>query len=287
MAQHIHTDFRYIGIIFVLLTLFIFSPFFSASYTPVPALSSEIPSEKIAKLYEVEENTVIFGIPMATPSVEPSQKRVALTFDADMTREMKNDLENGHVPSWYNRDLIEVLKKHNAKATLFVTGLWVETYPQETKELAANSLFEIGNHSYDHHAYTSGCYHLPWITDDKNEEDITKSQEVLTSILRKKPTLFRFPGLCHEQVDVDAVSQKGLITVDGDVTADDGFTHDTQRIVDEVLNNVRSGSIVVAHMNGGIIAPQTDEAMDIIIPELLRRGYTLVTVSEVLEGKSN
>lgn len=284
MARHSYTGHRYIGAAFLSIAVLSIFPFFSAGYASVPVLSSEIPSEKIAELYEVEDSTVVLGIPMMVPSTPPSQKKVALTFDADMTREMKRDLESSRVSSWYNKELINVLQKHEVKATLFVTGLWAETYPRETKELAKNTLFEIGNHSYDHHAYTSNCYHLPWISDDKDEEDIAKSQEVLTSILGRKPVLFRFPGLCHEDVDVATVSQHGLVTIDGDVTADDGFTHNTQKIIDEVLNNVKNGSIVVAHMNGGIIAPQTDEAIDIIIPALKARGYTFVTVSELLQS---
>ena len=77
-----------------------------------------------------------------------SQKIVALTFDADMTPGMLRELKAGKVASWYNGKVIEALRQQQAPATLFLTGLWIETYPDATKQLAADPLFELGNHSY-------------------------------------------------------------------------------------------------------------------------------------------
>ena len=267
---------------FIVAIVILFISIFGLFFYPRESYSSDsvlfdLPSVEFSRLYQIEDTTAQYAVVATT-------KKVALTFDADMTFEMKRDLEIGHVASWYNKELIEVLKKHNAKATLFLAGLWAESYAVETKLFARDSLFEIGNHTYDHHAYTQDCYHLPWITDDYKEDDIHLSQEVLTKIVGKTPRLFRFPGLCHDDSDLELLTKHGLITVDGELTADDGFTHDTQKIIDEVLNNVHNGSIVVAHMNGGVIAPKTDEAMDVIIPELRKRGYQFVFASELLHN---
>jgi Polysaccharide deacetylase len=85
-----------------------------------------------------------------------NQKIVALTFDADMTPGMLRELKNGKVASWYNEKVIAALRQQQAPATLFLTGLWIETYPDATKQLAADPLFELGNHSYSH-----GAFHPP------------------------------------------------------------------------------------------------------------------------------
>ncbi len=209
--------------------------------------------------------------------------KVALTFDADMTPSMKRRLKNGEVPSWYNGDLIDVLEKHTTPATLFLTGMWAEVYPDTTKKLSENPLFEIGNHSYDHAAFTGSCYGLDSIPNSENKTNIAKSQESISSITDTKPTLFRFPGLCHDKEDVKAVNSAKMVVVDGDVPAADGFNKNTKGIVTKVLNEVQGGSIVVAHMHGGPNAPKTDEAMDQIIPKLREKGYTLVTVSELMK----
>ena len=76
--------------------------------------------------------------------------KIALTFDADMTPGMKNLLDSGEVASYYNKGVIDVLTQTQTKATLFLAGMWIETYPEVTKELARSSLFELTSHSYSH-----------------------------------------------------------------------------------------------------------------------------------------
>src|SRR6516164_8353735 len=79
-----------------------------------------------------------------------NQKVVALTFDADMTFKMFNELKSGKVASWYNQRVIATLREEHVPATLFLAGLWIERYPAVTQELSNDPLFEIGNHSYSH-----------------------------------------------------------------------------------------------------------------------------------------
>ena len=78
-----------------------------------------------------------------------TQKVVALTFDADMTLKMRDELKSGKVASWYNANVIAVLQRENIPATLFLTGLWIEAYPEITKQLSQNPLFELGVESFD------------------------------------------------------------------------------------------------------------------------------------------
>lgn len=207
---------------------------------------------------------------------------IALTFDADMTPGMQHQLHTGVVASWYNHDVIRVLEKHNAKATLFVTGLWAETYPHEARALAHHPLFEIANHSQNHYAFTESCYGLPSLPDDQAAADIHASQQTIFQTTGKTPELFRFPGLCLDAYDAAMVASSGLRIVQGDVTADDGFNHDTYAIVEKVTTHVQNGSIIVMHMHGGNNAPKTAEALELLIPEL-QKTYSLVTVSELLD----
>ena len=59
----------------------------------------------------------------------------------------------------------------------------------------------------------------------------------------------------------------------------DWETKNVDSIVSEVLNNVKDGSIVLMHD----LYETTVEASEIIIPELVSRGYRMVTVSELAE----
>lgn len=78
-----------------------------------------------------------------------------------MTLKMRDELKSGRVASWYNANVIAVLQRENISATLFLTGLWIEAYPEITKQLSQNPLFELGNHSYSHDGFRSPCYGLP------------------------------------------------------------------------------------------------------------------------------
>ena len=76
-------------------------------------------------------------------------RKIYLTFDADITPEMRHRLQAGEVPAWYSPGLVAYLEKQQAPVTLFVTGLFAEAYPELVKELGSNSHFSIQNHTYD------------------------------------------------------------------------------------------------------------------------------------------
>src|SRR6266403_4414197 len=95
------------------------------------------------------------------------KREIALTFDADMTEGMESQLQSGEVTSYYNKKVIDILNQTQTKATLFLTGMWIEMYPDEARELAQNPLFELGNHSYSHPGFDGDCYGLRRISDDE------------------------------------------------------------------------------------------------------------------------
>ena len=68
--------------------------------------------------------------------VQTSESKVALSFDA----------------AWGNEDtqtILDILKEHNVKATFFMTGGWVESYPEDVKRILADG-HDLGNHSENH-----------------------------------------------------------------------------------------------------------------------------------------
>ncbi|HWY80102.1 MAG TPA: polysaccharide deacetylase family protein [Candidatus Sulfotelmatobacter sp.] len=208
-------------------------------------------------------------------------KEVALTFDADMTPWMKEQLNSGNVQSYYNQQLIDYLDQTQTKATLFLTGMWIETYHDEAKKLASDPLFELGNHSYSHPSFSGYCYGLDQITPDEKLQEIDKTQQLLFNLTQKQNTLFRFPGGCYSRSDIELLHKKSIEAIQWDVVGNDGFNNDTQSIVNNVLSNVHNGSIIVMHMNGYPNDPKTSDALPEIITNLKKEGYSFVTVSEL------
>jgi len=211
------------------------------------------------------------------------KKQIALTFDADMTPVMVDWLHSGQIASYDDTRITDYLVKNQIKATFFLTGLWIQSYPDATKFLAGNPLFELENHSYSHPSMAGYCFDQPQIPLTQYPFEIEKTQSLIEQYTHQTPKYFRFPGGCYDQTVVDLVKKEGLQIVHWDDVADDGFNNNEEQIITNVLNEAQNGSIIVMHMGSPESnVPQTANALPVIITQLQKRGFQFVTVSELL-----
>lgn len=219
------------------------------------------------------------------PVVQHGQRdkpRVALTFDADLTAAMRKRLQHGKVKSYYNKALIDELRALHVPATLFLTGMWMEQYPNVTRQLAADPLFELGTHSYDHRGFTKRCYTLGTVPRAEMLADVRRAVVLLDELDPHATRWFRFPGGCYDGTALHELAPAGVTAVGLDVPGADGFAKSPTAIIGQVLGHARNGSIVVLHMHGGDNAPYTDEAIGPIVQALRSRGFELVTVTDLM-----
>jgi peptidoglycan/xylan/chitin deacetylase (PgdA/CDA1 family) len=214
-----------------------------------------------------------------------SVRQVALTFDADLSDSSLARVSDGRFPAQYNEGVIDYLQSEGLPATVFVTGLWGQTYPEAMRRLAADPKFTVGNHSWDHLAWTSDCYGLPTVaTTDAKEAQVQQTNEVIAAATGSYPSYFRFPGLCHSPSDVDIVAAAGQITVDTDITTTDAFAKRSGPVVEGILGQVEPGSILLFHLNGAPNAPATLDIVSSLVPRLRDDGYEIVSLDELLAG---
>ncbi|MBB5481523.1 polysaccharide deacetylase family protein [Micromonospora parathelypteridis] len=207
--------------------------------------------------------------------------RVALTFDADMTDGMLQNLRTGKVKSYANLRILDLLEREEVPATFFLTGKWVQRYPALTRRIADNPRFELANHTYGHAAFTDDCYDLPRVPAKGMTADVAKTFEVIKPYGGRQTRYFRFPGLCHDAAALDALAPLGLTVVDGDVVSGDPFAKAWQPLVRAVLDKVRPGSVVIMHVTEANAA-MTDEALPHILAGLRERDLVPAPLSEVL-----
>ena len=208
------------------------------------------------------------ALPAVAPEVVkngPSRKkRIALTFDACATQG----------PSQFDANVIHALIKMQVPATLFLGGKWMEEHPDETQELANYPQFELGNHTYLHP-------HLPRESDARVREEFARTQDMLFTLTGRRATLFRAP---YGELDARVVqlgAQAGMIAIQYDLASGDPDPKiSSKRLIEYVRDQSRNGSIVVMHMNGR--GWKTAEALPRIVLGLRKKGYKLVTVSELL-----
>ncbi len=210
--------------------------------------------------------------PAATGTPEEGRP-IYLTFDADMTPGMLKRLRSGRVASWYDPSIIETLDAERVPATIFVTGLFAEAYPELIGKLASEGSYAFGNHSYDHAGFESPCYGLPTVsTDAAKLEEISKTQRILEGLTGRAPTLFRYPGLCRSAHDDALVASAGLRIDDGSVFSGDAFNRNPDAIARSVMSAARPGGVILMHL-GGPNAPATGAALKVLIPKLRKHGY--------------
>src|SRR3954468_19968970 len=114
----------------------------------------------------------------------------------------ENILKIANSPELFNSQFLDVLKKHNVKATFFLTGKWVEKFPDYAKKIA-NAGHEIGNHSYSHPDAVN-------ISSSKLIQEIKQAEQIIKTASGTSPQpYFRFPYESYNQSALNAVGEAG------------------------------------------------------------------------------
>lgn len=193
-------------------------------------------------------------------SVQTDSMKIALTFD------------DGPHPTLTPK-ILAILEKYHAPATFFMVGRNVINYP-ETARAVLEAGHEVGNHTFSH-------YHVKQLDEEGLNDELGLCEDALEELCEYRPHLFRPPEgavtqyvqLCTELGDYSLI----LWSLD----TRDWETKNKKDIVNTVLDNVRPGDIILMHDFIGRKSA-TPEALEVILPELIRRGYELVTVSQLL-----
>lgn len=189
--------------------------------------------------------------------VQTDEKKVAVTFDA----------------AWGADDtkqLIEILNKYNAKATFFVVGTWAKEHRDSLKAFYEAG-HEIANHSYNHTLYGK-------LTQQEISADIEKCNAVIQDITGERPALLRAPSGEYTNESEAAAQSLNMRTIQWSVDSLDWQGLSSEEIEKRVINAAENGSIILFHND----VKNTPKALDNILSKLSKRGYSFVTVSELI-----
>ena len=191
--------------------------------------------------------------------VDTAEKKIALTFDA----------------AWGNEDtaqILEILKKHDVRVTFFMTGGWVESYPDDVKAILAAG-HDLVNHSENHK-------NMSQLSDAEKKEELMKVHEKVRTLTGYEMFLFRPPYGDYDNAVVNVAKENGYYTIQWDVDSLDWKDYGVDSIIKTVTQHkhLGNGSIILCH-NG---AKYTAKALDMLIATLKNEGYTFVPVSELI-----
>lgn len=191
--------------------------------------------------------------------VQTEEAKIALTFDA----------------AWGNDDtkkILEILKKHNVKVTFFMTGGWVDSYPDDVKMILSEG-HDLGNHSQNHK-------NMSKLSDSDKEKELTSVHEKVKTLTGYDMFLFRPPYGDYDSAVIKTSQKCGYYTIQWDVDSLDWKDYGVDSIIKTVTEHkhLGNGSIILCH-NG---AKYTAEALDTLITTLKDAGYTFVPLSQLI-----
>ena len=189
--------------------------------------------------------------------VETDKKKIAVTFDAAWSAEDTDEL-------------IEILKNHNAKATFFAVGDWVEKNPEAVKKLHKNG-HEMGNHSDTHAAFSK-------ISREEIKFEIVNCNEKIEKLTGVAPKVVRAPSGDYDNKSIEVAESLSMKMIQWDCDSLDWKLLSVNEMYARVTGKVQNGSILLFH-NG---VKNTPEALDKILTKLEKDGYEFVTVSELI-----
>ncbi|MFN3649062.1 MAG: polysaccharide deacetylase family protein [Armatimonadota bacterium] len=208
-------------------------------------------------------------LPAAAPTEYPAMEiergagarpEVALTFDAGA--------------DWKPaKQILDTLAAEGVKTTFFLTGEWVRQNPKTSQRIADEG-HEIGNHSWDHPAFTK-------LTEEQIRDQLARTEtQIQQATGRTSRPYFRPPLGARDRRVLREVGKSGYLsiywTLDSRDSVDRGIT--AAQIRDRVLGKIGPGSIVLLHCGSQASA----DALPEILRGLRERGLKPVTVGRLL-----
>ena len=184
-----------------------------------------------------------------------ARPQIALTFDDG--------------PSDVTTRVLDALEKAHALATFFVVGERVAEHEPMLRRMAAGG-FQIGNHTWSHE-------YINKVTEDELRRTISRTNDAIQGACGVMPEVMRPPGGMWSDAALAVLGEMGFPAVFWNVDPRDWETRDAQSTIDHVLEEAEDGRIVIMHD----LYESTADAVEVIVPELVSRGYELVMVNEL------
>ena len=186
--------------------------------------------------------------------VGPEEKTMYLTFDVGY--------DNGNLSK-----ILDTLKEENIKATFFVTGDFVERFPELLKRIS-NEGHLIGNHTYNHKDITKLSYR-----ELERELDILDNK-VYEVTGKKIDRYFRPPEGKVDRQSLENVKKIGYKTIFWSIAYVDWYqdkSYGKEYVLNNVINNLHDGAICLMHS----VSKDNANYLSDVIEEVRNQGYQI------------
>ncbi len=213
--------------------------------------STEAVNPDTAEKDEIKADVSIIDV-----QIEKDKPMVALTFDDG--------------PSAHTERLLDIFQEYGGKGTFFVLGNTLDNRSESLKRMVLQG-HEIGNHSWSHRQFTS-------IGTEEVRDQIMMTRAKIYDITGVDCKIVRPPyGACNDSIR-ELGKELGVSFVNWSIDTLDWKSKNADAVYNEIMNDVGDGHIILCHD----LHKTTVDAMESVIPDLIAKGYQLVTVTELL-----
>ena len=166
--------------------------------------------------------------------------------------------------------ILDILDRYGVKASFFLGGVWAVNNEDLVLRMK-NSGHDIGNHGYLHKLPTS-------VGQEMTEEEILRTDAILTDILGEKPFLYAPPSGDHDQSTVEIAHSLGYKTILWSADTIDWRDRDETLILKRAVTKIMDGGFLLMHPTDATV-----KALPMIIESYAQMGFEIRTVSENLK----
>ena len=240
--------------------------------SPGAALQASVPGPGTA---QVIVHNPAADEPAPEPSTEPQPaapaQPAAGTVDCRKAKCIALTFDDG--PVRQTATVLDALRARGARATFFVLGSMARQHPALLRRMLAEG-HAIGNHSWNHPQFFR-------MSTAAVRKQVGSTNAVIRKATGTTPTMMRPPFGEQNGRIRKALGRSGDAVILWNVDTEDWKYRNTKRVADYVVKHARRNAIVLMHD----IRPTTRAAVPSMVARLQAKGYTLVTVPELLGGR--
>jgi len=164
-----------------------------------------------------------------------------------------------------------VLKAKKARCTFFVQGTKAMDHPELLKRMVAEG-HEVASHGWMHTSITQ-------LRQEDLAQQLQQTSKTIEEIVKKKPVAFRPPyGHTNKTLNAWIAAEMQVKVLLWNLDSLDWENRDAPFITNHLVSKARPGDVVLAHDT----SPQMVAAVEGVVEGLMKAGFELLTVSEML-----
>lgn len=207
----------------------------------------------------VTASSSVDGRELPICSVQTDKREISLSFDTVWGNE---DIQ----------DILDTLETHQVRVTFFVSGKWVEEYPEDAKKILEAG-HDLGNYSENYRQMSE-------IPAEECRKEIMAVHEKVKALTGYEMDMFRLPYGDYNNTVIKTVYACGYYPVQWNLDSMDWKNYGAEDMISRITESseMENGTIILFHSGG----KYTAAALDQILTILAEKGYEVVPLSELI-----